>query len=312
MRTKKERKERKERTVIKNTRRGTRKGVRRTKPISHRSRRSRRVRKGGIQIGGFIITMQFPVDDRMIDMRPRECDIQEMGDVSYNSHGYEPMSLTDAIQHKIRGLGSTFTRESVDSILNDQYFIDKFGGFVEGAFEVVVLHSLRRTSAGYFPKLHSDYNMEIGIGDGCVEMCRGLFSDGDAALLPDMEYIHGKLSDVPDSRLFPLNIWCLLECEGDTLQNDNLGFFSKSNTILGVSNTFVIQGVSYVSYGNGEKLFLHTSPDVTPDCSGYFFNPTIPHCSIRKEDRPDSGRGSIEFRLILIRAEDPLDAPPIG
>ena len=264
--------------------------------------------KGGTLIGSSILGL--PLDADGVQKRvfhDKKCTIYDMKDIENNlrEHNYEYF-LTDGDSTAINTIAENPTPASITKMLSQPFFRDKINEYIDGDIDkLIVLHVLKRDaeSAAFFPNLHTDYDRDIGIGEGCIKMCEALKDDQNDYMV-DVSYIQEQIGGTDDSKLYPLNLWSLLACNGGQLNNDNLCFYSLGNVALhGHKPKYSTSGVSYMLRTElPETLSLHTYDNLPADGSGYLFNSReIPHCSIHFPDRGDSNRTSIEIRIMVVK-----------
>jgi hypothetical protein len=263
--------------------------------------------KGGTLIGNTIVYL--PLDAEGVRRRvfhEKNCKIYDMKDIKQNlrEHNYEYF-FTGGNRAAIDTIAENPTPVEITEMLSQPFFREKINEYIEGDIDkLIVLHVLKRDtkSAAFFPNLHTDYDRDIGIGEGCIKMCNAL-KDDQHDYMPDVSYIQDQIGDTDDSKLYPLNLWSLLACNGGQLNNDNLCFYSLGNILQGHKPEYSTSGVSYMLRTElPPTLSLHTYDNLPADGSGYLFNSReIPHCSIHFPDRSDSNRTSIEIRIMIVK-----------
>lgn len=268
------------------------------------------------QVGGALLktlNIEFPGSEDLRIWSSRECSIYEMNEnTRYNIHGFEYFSLNESDIHISNMILSILEENNqpddiiyiITKLLNEDYFKKKIEDAIGGkVHKYIILHVLPRSEkgTGKFPRLHVDYDINKNVKDGCIAMCEALYTDGSGLLLPQTDDITAEIQKHDETKLYPLNLWSCTKCKGETLQNDNLSFLG--HVLLDKSNyTYVTQGLSYVSYGNGRPLSLYVYNTLKPNGSGYLFNPReTPHCSVNFPDEAASERESVEIRIMVVK-----------
>ena len=235
------------------------------------------------------------------------CKLYDMQNVTTNIRVLKyDYFLTGGDRQLIDIIADNPTEDNILQMLRGAPFSNKIEDYIDGEVEkIIVLHVLKRSAAdgGYFPRLHTDYDRSKGIKEGCIEMCTQL-KDSDHNYMPEIEKIRDGLDDTDDDKLYPLNLWSLLSCSGESLGNDNLYFYSPANYRNDQEEPkYSTYGVSYLLKPEPTSVInLHTYDNLPSDGSGYLFNSReIPHCSINLPDRGGSDRESIEIRIMIVK-----------